>query len=83
MRLSFSFFFSLWGCVFCLCDPDSDDEAIPLLWPLKPTMGVLCWYIKTGRKGGSRIMQCGAEAQRARVCGCVCVCEAVTHRSCY
>lgn len=43
-------------CVFYLCVSDADDQAIPLLWPLKPTMGVLCWYIKRGRKGGSRIM---------------------------
>ena len=58
---------------FCLC---VTDQAIPLLWPLKPTMGVLCLHIKRGRKGGSRIMLCGAAAQRARMSttegGCVC-----------
>lgn len=42
----------LWecGCV-CMClffflhvfsASEADDQAIPLLWPLKPTMGVLC-----------------------------------------
>lgn len=51
----------------CSCVSEVDDQAIPLLWPLKPTLGVLCWYIKTGRKGGSRIMQCSAAARRARM----------------
>lgn len=61
-------------CVFCLCNPEADEQAILLLWPLKPTMGVFCWYIKRGRKGGSRTMQCSAVAQRTRMS----VCEQLT-----
>lgn len=59
---------------------EADDQAIPLLWPLKPTMGVLCLHIKRGRKGGSRIMQSGAAEQRARMSTTegVCVCGAHT-----
>ncbi len=66
--------------MLCLCVSEADDQAVPYLWPLKPSMGVFCWYIKQGRKGGSRIMQCGAAAPRARMsalcaslCACVCV----------
>lgn len=82
-------FYGIVGVCACgLCvhtrAPGADDRAIPLLWPLKPTMGVLCWYIKTGRKGGSRIMQCRAAAKRARmgVCACLCTCESAYTEMC-
>ena len=91
-----SYFTFLWACVcvcvcvlfvyvFCLCVClKLMIRRFPFLWPLKPTMGVLCWYIKRGRKGGSRITQWSAAAPRARmrahcvsVCVCVCVCVCV------
>lgn len=69
-------FISTWVCVYvflCLC--------VLLVWsrswwwgdsflPLKPSMGVFCWYIKIGRKGGSRKMPSSSVAQRAKVSVC-------------
>lgn len=70
------------GCVYllCFCVSEVDDEGVPLLWPLKPTMGVLCWYMKRGRKGGSRKMKCSVATWRARMCVCVCVCVSMREK---
>lgn len=48
-----------------------------LPWPLKPTVGVLCWYIRRGRKGGSRIMWFCSGAEGKNECE-----QGVTHGSC-
>lgn len=38
----------------------------------KTTLGVLCWYIRGGRKGGSRIIQCSEEGKKSVH---ICICE--------
>lgn len=55
----------------------ADDQAVPLLWPLKATLGVLCWYIRRGRKGGSRVNQSNAATWRARSLH---ICVSILHR---
>lgn len=50
----------MWVCMCLSCDWWSGGSFCS--GALKATLGVLCWYIRRGRKGGSRIIQWNAAA---------------------